>query len=63
MHFILRFLMYALIIGLSTNTRNRPYGAQRADRDEGSMKTKFDIAVFDGDGIGPEIMRPTVDIL
>ena len=27
------------------------------------MKTKFDIAVFDGDGIGPEIMRPTVDIL
>jgi 3-isopropylmalate dehydrogenase len=27
------------------------------------MKSSFDIAVFDGDGIGPEIMRPTVDIL
>ena len=27
------------------------------------MKTIFDIAVFHGDGIGPEIMRPTVDIL
>ena len=27
------------------------------------MKNSFDIAVFDGDGIGPEIMRPTVDIL
>jgi len=27
------------------------------------MKTNFDIAVFDGDGIGPEIMGPTVAIL
>jgi len=27
------------------------------------MKSSFDIAVFDGDGIGPEITRPTVDIL
>ena len=27
------------------------------------MKNTFDIAVFHGDGIGPEIMRPTVDIL
>jgi len=27
------------------------------------MKSSFDIAVFDGDGIGPEIMRPTVEIL
>ncbi|AML51876.1 isocitrate/isopropylmalate dehydrogenase family protein [Falsihalocynthiibacter arcticus] len=27
------------------------------------MKDSFDIAVFDGDGIGPEITRPTVDIL
>ena len=27
------------------------------------MKTTFEIAVFEGDGIGPEIMAPTVDIL
>lgn len=27
------------------------------------MKTEFDIAVFHGDGIGPEIMAPTIDIL
>lgn len=27
------------------------------------MKRTFDIAVFDGDGIGPEITRPTIDIL
>jgi 3-isopropylmalate dehydrogenase len=27
------------------------------------MKTNFDIALFEGDGIGPEITRPTVDIL
>ncbi len=27
------------------------------------MKTHFDIAVFQGDGIGPEIMAPTVGIL
>ena len=27
------------------------------------MKSNFDIAVFDGDGIGPEITRPTVEIL
>ena len=27
------------------------------------MENSFDIAVFDGDGIGPEIMRPTVEIL
>ena len=27
------------------------------------MKNSFDIAVFDGDGIGPEITRPTVEIL
>ncbi|MEO1539836.1 MAG: isocitrate/isopropylmalate dehydrogenase family protein [Pseudomonadota bacterium] len=27
------------------------------------MKTDFAIAVFDGDGIGPEIMAPTVDLL
>lgn len=27
------------------------------------MTRTFDIAVFDGDGIGPEIMAPTVDIL
>lgn len=27
------------------------------------MKTTFDIAVFQGDGIGPEIMAPTTDIL
>ncbi|MCV3274315.1 isocitrate/isopropylmalate dehydrogenase family protein [Roseobacter sinensis] len=27
------------------------------------MKDTFDIAVFRGDGIGPEIMQPTVDIL
>lgn len=27
------------------------------------MTQKFEIAVFDGDGIGPEIMGPTVDLL
>ena len=27
------------------------------------MKNQFDIAVFDGDGIGPEIMVPTLEIL
>lgn len=27
------------------------------------MKTTFDIAVFQGDGIGPEIMAPTTDLL
>ena len=27
------------------------------------MKQKFDVAVFEGDGIGPEIMEPTLDIL
>jgi 3-isopropylmalate dehydrogenase len=27
------------------------------------MKDSFHIAVFEGDGIGPEIMRPTVDLL
>ena len=27
------------------------------------MARTFDIAVFDGDGIGPEVMRPTVDLL
>ena len=27
------------------------------------MTTKFDIAVFDGDGIGPEITTPTLDLL
>ncbi|MCR9139295.1 MAG: isocitrate/isopropylmalate dehydrogenase family protein [Alphaproteobacteria bacterium] len=27
------------------------------------MKSTFDIAVFDGDGIGPEIMKPTIDLL
>ncbi|MEL6679305.1 MAG: isocitrate/isopropylmalate family dehydrogenase, partial [Pseudomonadota bacterium] len=27
------------------------------------MKTDFTIAVFEGDGIGPEIMAPTVDLL
>lgn len=27
------------------------------------MATRFQIAVFDGDGIGPEIMQPTLDIL
>lgn len=27
------------------------------------MKQTFDIAVFEGDGIGPEIMKPTLDIL
>ena len=27
------------------------------------MKTNFEIAVFQGDGIGPEIMAPTVDLL
>ena len=27
------------------------------------MKQNFDIAVFEGDGIGPEIMRPTVRLL
>lgn len=28
-----------------------------------NMKTSFEIAVFEGDGIGPEIMAPTLDIL
>ncbi|WP_375690017.1 isocitrate/isopropylmalate dehydrogenase family protein [Pseudooceanicola sp. LIPI14-2-Ac024] len=27
------------------------------------MRKRFDIAVFDGDGIGPEIMRPTISLL
>tara|TARA_B110000902_G_C14217731_1_gene553877 strand:- start:979 stop:1257 length:279 start_codon:yes stop_codon:yes gene_type:complete len=27
------------------------------------MKQNFEIAVFEGDGIGPEIIAPTVDIL
>jgi len=27
------------------------------------MKKRFDIAVFEGDGIGPEVMAPTVEIL
>lgn len=27
------------------------------------MKQKFEVAVFEGDGIGPEIMAPTLDIL
>lgn len=27
------------------------------------MKQHFDIAVFEGDGIGPEIMKPTLEIL
>ena len=27
------------------------------------MKKSFTIAVFEGDGIGPEIMAPTLDIL
>ncbi|MDU9003092.1 isocitrate/isopropylmalate dehydrogenase family protein [Sedimentitalea todarodis] len=27
------------------------------------MKQQFDIAVFEGDGIGPEIMKPTLEIL
>ncbi|WP_299294469.1 isocitrate/isopropylmalate family dehydrogenase [uncultured Tateyamaria sp.] len=27
------------------------------------MKTTYEIAVFEGDGIGPEIMAPTVDLL
>lgn len=27
------------------------------------MKTDFEVAVFDGDGIGPEITQPTIDIL
>ena len=27
------------------------------------MKQQFDIAVFEGDGIGPEIMAPTLDLL
>ncbi|MGA9435538.1 MAG: isocitrate/isopropylmalate family dehydrogenase, partial [Roseobacter sp.] len=27
------------------------------------MAPSFQIAVFDGDGIGPEIMQPTLDIL
>ncbi|MEP2642276.1 isocitrate/isopropylmalate family dehydrogenase [Roseobacter sp.] len=27
------------------------------------MKNTFDVAVFEGDGIGPEIIRPTLDIL
>ncbi|MEX0310802.1 MAG: isocitrate/isopropylmalate dehydrogenase family protein [Tateyamaria sp.] len=27
------------------------------------MTSSFDIAVFDGDGIGPEIMAPTLDVL
>ncbi|MXN64401.1 isocitrate/isopropylmalate dehydrogenase family protein [Stappia sp. GBMRC 2046] len=35
-------------------------GAQK--RPTSNEKT-FEIAVFDGDGIGPEIMRPTLDIL
>jgi 3-isopropylmalate dehydrogenase len=30
---------------------------------DGKMKQQFDIAVFEGDGIGPEIMRPTLQIL
>jgi 3-isopropylmalate dehydrogenase len=28
-----------------------------------AMKTTYDIAVFHGDGIGPEVMAPTLDIL
>ena len=28
-----------------------------------AMKNAFEIAVFNGDGIGPEIMQPTLDIL
>lgn len=31
--------------------------------EEAQMKDSFEIAVFNGDGIGPEITRPTVDIL
>ena len=27
------------------------------------MKKEFKIAVFEGDGIGPEIMAPTISIL
>ena len=27
------------------------------------MKSTFEIAVFEGDGIGPEIMAPTVRLL
>lgn len=27
------------------------------------MKTSFEVAVFDGDGIGPEITQPTIEIL
>jgi len=27
------------------------------------MKSKFEILVFEGDGIGPEIMAPTIDVL
>ncbi|NRG18993.1 isocitrate/isopropylmalate dehydrogenase family protein [Rhizobiales bacterium] len=37
-------------------------GPEAQNRPQSNKKT-FAIAVFDGDGIGPEIMRPTLDIL
>lgn len=37
-------------------------GPEGQNRPQSNEKT-FAIAVFDGDGIGPEIMRPTLDIL
>ncbi len=38
-------------------------GKQRPQKDQSTMTQNFEIAVFEGDGIGPEITAPTVEIL
>lgn len=62
--------MYALKYALSTvaitvmhNIENSEDPVNLSSATGKTMKSIFDIAVFEGDGIGPEIMKPTLELL
>lgn len=61
---LLHFIAYALNDALSTFRLDKSENMRsQTKKYEGTMSRKFEIAVFNGDGIGPEIMGPTVNIL
>ncbi len=65
MRLLLHFFMYTLQNALSTGCSEGRYRAMNAKR-EGSgvkMDKSYQVAVFHGDGIGPEIMVPALEIL
>jgi 3-isopropylmalate dehydrogenase len=60
---VLHLFAYALNNALSTRGFEIQHLRHSTRQGKQAMKTTFEIAVFDGDGIGPEIIRPTVAIL